>query len=328
MSAGKIDLGDGGIMQAFVVEPGEGDGLRFNALQPSYEDVQGALTLLSKKNSILSNNFLSALLMVDAWNPVYSWRRGVLMQYVPDTTKLPGPYDPTSKPPQKYDLEAVIEAAVRDSPKFKVPGSPEQEFINNLEAIRAGTADFKQEMNDYLTKVGARLKDPQQADAALLEYMNLAESRRRIYRPVPLDEFDLTLPWAVKWPEADPRYEMTRDGVVVDMDPRGKKFFIDWIASLASPQNPKMIPRPDAEDGDAVMGPAATILSIDSLTNRAASVSCQSSSTFARRLQCPALASRRSHRVTVKSVKVQLSNAHSLASCPVRHAKEGSGHQH
>jgi hypothetical protein len=324
-AAGTIELGDGQTMEVFVVEPGEGDGLRFNALQPSYEDVQGALTLLSKKNSILTNGFLSALLMVDPWNPVYSWRRGVLMQYVPDTTKLPGPHDPKSNPPQRYDLEAAMEARVRNSPKFSVPGSPEQEFIVNLEAVRAGTANFKQEMDDYLTKIRDRLADTEQSDAAVIEYMNLAESRRRIYRPVPLDEFDLTLPWAVKWSNSAARFEMTKEGVVVAMDRRGKKFFHDWIASLAS-LDPQMIPRPDAEDIEGSAAYEFASLSLTQSTTRAASVSCQGSTALtARKMQCPALASRRTRRVTVKSIKVQPSQE-SSGLCPVQNAKQTSEH--
>ncbi|GAB7356936.1 hypothetical protein MBLNU459_g7782t1 [Dothideomycetes sp. NU459] len=298
--AGSIIIGDDTI-GAFIVEPGEGENLRCNILQPSYEDVQGALTLLSKKKApMLSKDCLYAMLMVDPWNPVYSWRRGVLLQYVPESTRLPGPYDPKADPPQQYDLESVIEAAVRASPRFaNEVDSPEQEFIENLEGARNKTLNFNQTMTDYLTKVSQRLTDPNQVNEAMTDYLKLAESRRRIYRPVPLDEFDLTLPWATRWPAPDTRYEMTRQGTIVEMAPRGQKFFADWISSLAS-ADPQMIPRPDKDDTDGARINVFASPGHDVISNRTANESCQSSSIQARRIgRCPALSSRKKRSVRV-----------------------------
>jgi hypothetical protein len=60
--------------------------------------------------SLLSLNVFNALMMVDYWNPVYSWRMGVLMQYVPETTT----FNPTTR---TYDLETEFIENVKRSPK-------------------------------------------------------------------------------------------------------------------------------------------------------------------------------------------------------------------
>jgi len=215
------------------------------------------------------------------------------MQYVPDTTSLPGPFDPKANPPQKYDLEAKIEAAVRASPRFKKePDSPEREFIANLEEQRKGSSKFSDRMTDYLKKVAQRLDDPNQVNAAMVDFMTLAESRRRIYRPVPLDEFDLTLPWATNYHHDSP-LEMKSDGTIGTIAPRGVKFFRDWIGSLASP-NPQMIPRPDKDDPDDHIE-QPNILKHTALAARTAAVGCQSSSILRniRRGKCPVLSRQR-----------------------------------
>jgi hypothetical protein len=290
--AGRVVIGNEEF-RTFVVEYGEGENLAFTILQPSYEDVQGASILLTMKPPLLSKDCIYAMLMVDPWNSIYSWKRSVLMQYVPDTTKLPGEFDPKATPPQKYDLEAAIEAAVRDSPRFKnEPNSPEREFITNLEEQRNGSSKFSDRMNDYLTKVAQRLNDPNQVIAAMTEYMKLAESRRRIYRPVPLDEFDLTLPWATNYDYKTP-FEMTSDGTIAPIADRGIKFFRDWIGSLSS-SDPQMIPRPDKDDqNDNIHGvaiPKQTVLAV-----RTASIGCQSSTNVhsIRRGGCPVLSARK-----------------------------------
>jgi hypothetical protein len=288
----KVIIGNEEI-RMFVVEYGEGQNLAFTVLQPSYEDVQAASILLTMRTPLLSKDCLYAMLMVDPWNPVYSWKRGVLMQYVPDTAHLPGTFDPKGNPPQKYDLEAKIEAAVRDSPRFKnEPDSPEREFIANLEEQRKGSSKFSDRMTDYLTKVAGRLGDPKQVNAAMIDFMTLAESRRRIYRPVPLDEFDLTLPWATNYNDESP-FEMKEDGTIGTIAPRGVKFFRDWIGSLAS-SNPQMMPRPDKDDpDDHIKEPI--LLKQTALAARTAAVSCQSSTTLQniRRGKCPVLSSRK-----------------------------------
>ncbi|KEF57336.1 uncharacterized protein A1O9_05253 [Exophiala aquamarina CBS 119918] len=280
-------------LKMFVAQYGEGQNIAFTILQPSYEDVQGASILLSMKTPLLSKDCIYAMLMVDPWNPIYSWKRGVLMQYVPDITHLPGNFDPKASPPQKYDLEAKIEAAVRESPRFKnETDSPEREFIANLEEQRKGNSSFSNRMTDYLEKVAGRLGDPKQVNAAMIDFMTLAESRRRIYRPVPLDEFDLTLPWATNY-NHDAPLEMRPDGTISAIAPRGVKFFRDWIGSLAS-SNPQMMPRSDKDDpDDHVDGPI--IHNQSTLAARTAAIGCQSSPTLQniRRGQCPVLSSRK-----------------------------------
>lgn len=292
--ADKVIIGNHEL-KTFVVEYGEGQNLAFTILQPSYEDVQGASILLALKPPLLSKDCIYAMLMVDPWNPIYSWRRGVLMQYVPDTTKLPGDFDPKANPPQKYDLEAKIEAAVRDSPRFKdEPGSPEREFIANLEEQRNGSSKFSDRMNDYLTKATQRLNDPKQVNAAMTDYMKLAESRRRIYRPVPLDEFDLTLPWATKYEYKTP-FEMTSDGTIAPIADRGIKFFRDWIGSLSS-NDPQMMPPPDKDHPiDNINGNGAVPSNNIAPAVRTAAIGCQSSAIVhsIRQGGCPVLSTRK-----------------------------------
>jgi hypothetical protein len=289
----KVKLSHGQVLEAFVVEYGEGENIRHNIIQPSFEDVQGALTLLSnskQKTPLLTKECIFALLMVDPWNPVYSWRRGVLLQYVPDVTRLSGS-------PPKYNLEETLETAVRDSPRFKnEPDSPEQEFIKNLDAQRKGNSDFSHRMTTYMKKVIQRLSNPAQANEAMTDYLKLAESRRRIYRPLPLDEFDLTMPWATVWPEDESPsacLEMRSDGTVQNLPPRGRTFFTKWIESLSG-ANPQMMPPPDKDDAPGISATAQS-LSFMALADRSFKLSCQTSTKYASRLaQCPAFSHKRS----------------------------------
>lgn len=64
-----------------------------------------------------------ALMMVDFWNPVYSWRRGVLMQYLPQKTNYDGE--------KQYDLESSFTAAIRKSHYVNAANkdSPESNFL-------------------------------------------------------------------------------------------------------------------------------------------------------------------------------------------------------
>lgn len=169
--------------------------------------------------------------MVDFWNPVYSWKRGVLMQYLPRATTL----DATT---QVYDLEASFIAKVKSSPwvKNQIVSSPEYQFVKLLDTP---LDQHGKVITAYFKAVQARMKDD--GAGALRDYLSLAESRRRIYRPLPLDEFDSTIPYATKIPFDSPFIEMTDQGVVQAMPERGQKFLKDWIASLAS-ADPHVVP--------------------------------------------------------------------------------------
>jgi tyrosinase len=118
--------------------------------------------------------------------------------------------------------------------------------------MKKSISEYQAMITDYVVKVQARLA----TQDGISDYLKLAESRRRIYRPVPLDEFAFTLPWAWLWPHERP-LEMTPDGTIREISDRGKKFFDEWIGTLRS-ANPVIIPRPDAHDKED-RTPAATL---------------------------------------------------------------------
>ena len=250
---------------AVVVQNGEGDGGEFTIVHSSFEDATGIRILqlqLAKDGSpaFFSNMTYNAMVMVDAWNPVYSWRRGVLLQYVPDDAQL-------EVSTGRYDLDERFVTAVRSSPRCQDPDSPESEFLANL-SQDAQDSFTSTVMPNYLQKVQAALG----TQAGMADYLKLAESRRRIYRPLPLDEFALTLPYALKY-QAGMYYEMRPDGTVQEMDNRGVTFFNNWRTSVSS-CNPQLIPIPDADAADN----ALRLIASSTPTSRAKhplGISCQ-----------------------------------------------------
>ena len=194
----------------------------FTILQSSIEDRFGAVAMQNLKAGktslkLFSESTANALLMIDFWNPIYSWRRGRLMQYIPTTTTLTG---------NTYDLEANFIAAVKASDAFKDQSSPEYAFV---QLLNVSINDSQTRIEAYLNNVLKRLKKYE----GLRDYMKLAESRRRIYRPLPLDEFGFTLPYARKLDPSTPWYEMTEQGTIQPIPPEGVAFLSAWIGNLA-----------------------------------------------------------------------------------------------
>ena len=117
---GHSDKGDRGVgneqTSFLVAQKGEGK-FRFTTLQASLEDAIGISKMQKipigvgqKTISLLRPHTLRALLLLDFWNPIYSWQRGVLMQYVPETTALiQGSGDPV------FDLEEKFVASIKSS---------------------------------------------------------------------------------------------------------------------------------------------------------------------------------------------------------------------
>lgn len=212
-----------------------GEGVPFVIVQPSYEDARGALEMQSITTatgstiSLLSDQTFNALMMVDFFNPVYSWRRGVLMRYVPETTS----WCPKN---QSYDLEAKFIKLVQESRYTKDPESPESQF---LQLLHQGAEQHKQRISKYFSIVAKRLGTVE----GLKDYLSLAESRRRVFRPVPLDEFGYTLPYALKFdsPRARDYLEMTEMGTTRQMNQRGIEFLWTWINTLWD-VDPHLIP--------------------------------------------------------------------------------------
>lgn len=71
--------------------------------------------------------------------------------------------------------------------------------------------------------------------------MKLAESRRRIYRPLPLDEFGMTLPYALNLPTDWKLIEMKEDATVTEIPERGLKFLNGWTGTLHG-YDPHLLP--------------------------------------------------------------------------------------
>ncbi|OJJ76862.1 hypothetical protein ASPBRDRAFT_201942 [Aspergillus brasiliensis CBS 101740] len=204
----------------------EGIGIYFTALQTSFEDARGVMYL---PDVLVSDTLLKTILLLDFYNPVYSWRRGVLMQYLPDTTTL--------LDNGKYDMEAAFVDNIRASSHASETDSPESRFLalyDNPPSAEAIKSRFKL----YLDKVNARLLTYE----GMVDYLSLAESRRRIYRPLPLDEFGLTLPYALGIPPTAPLIEMTEDATITPIPERGCKFLNCWTGTLHG-FDPKILPQ-------------------------------------------------------------------------------------
>ena len=226
----------------FMVARSDEGNVPFTILQSSIEDHYGAATMQTLKVGpkllqLFSEATVNALLMVDFWNPIYSWRRGRLMQYIPTTTTLTE---------NKYDLESNFIAAVTASDAMKDASSPEYAFVQLL-SVSVDTLQTR--IGVYFSRISKALKTYE----GLRDYMKLAESRRRIYRPLPLDEFGFTLPYARKMDPSTPWYEMTEQGTIQPIPPEGVEFLSTWIGNLAG-FDPEILHDPSSRD-QAVVHP-------------------------------------------------------------------------
>lgn len=153
---GHHDKGDRGMgyqsANFVVTQHGEGT-FKFITLQASIEDTIGLNRILNiptdagKKVSLLTEEAWRALLLLDFWNPIYSWRRGVLMAYVPKTTA-------TTKNSEGlvFDLEAKFKAAVQKSSYASTKGSPEQTFLELYAQFQSAGDGGKAIFDDRVTK--------------------------------------------------------------------------------------------------------------------------------------------------------------------------------
>lgn len=145
---GHRDKGDrgSGYQQANFLVVQHGEGLfKFTTLQASIEDALGVAKMQNiptgvgqKKLPLLKPYTLRALVLLDFWNPIYSWQRGVLMQYVPETTVLV-----QSPEGSVFDLEDKFVTAVQGSSQFNIAGSPEQRFLELRSQFAASEDDGK-----------------------------------------------------------------------------------------------------------------------------------------------------------------------------------------
>ena len=215
-------------LKLFVETLAYSEGVPFVCLQASVEDAQGVIAMQRKLQSngkrypsrLLSETAVQAILMLDFPNPVYSWRRGILMQYLPQTTTLT-----QSTSSSTYDLEQQLLNAVRKSSFVTDAASPEYRF---LQLYDSPPGDFQKIFSNYFSKIQKRLKTLD----GIQDYLMLAESRRRTYRPLPLDEFGAQLPYALSLDREWSRVEMTSDGTITAIPQRGLDFLDKRTESL------------------------------------------------------------------------------------------------
>ncbi|KAI9370725.1 hypothetical protein BJX61DRAFT_548777 [Aspergillus egyptiacus] len=214
-------------IQDFLVvnDNSEGRDICFTTLQASVEDATGVMNI---PETLVSKPLLRCILLLDFYNPIYSWRRGVLMQYLPRTTTLVN---------GKYDMEAAFVAKIRASRHASETDSPETQFLTLYDNPPSDDA-IRCRLESYLGNVTRQIKTPE----GLYNYMMLAESRRRIYRPLPLDEFGLTLPYALALPTTWSPIEMAEDATVTPIPERGLNFLKCWTGTLHG-FDPKLLPQ-------------------------------------------------------------------------------------
>ena len=218
----------------FIVTAPKTEGSAFVIVQPSYEDAQGVLNAQNIiidqgfPEALLSEKAFNALMMIDFCNPVYSWRRGVLSQYVPSKTLLNG---------TEYDFEANFISAIRTSTFGKETDSPESQFLAFYDSGKQAD-DYKQIITQYMGIMSDQIK----SEKGLLQHLKLAESRRRLYRPLPLDEFGFTLPYATLLSLDAPFLEMMPNGTIQPIPSRGLEFLKSWLDTLWT-VDPKLIPQ-------------------------------------------------------------------------------------
>jgi hypothetical protein len=144
------------------------------------------------------------------------------MEYVPESAQ----FDTNTK---SYDVIQQFTANVRASSDARDPRSPEFEVLELLDIPDDRYVElFTKRVNDYLQNIANRFSTGDVAkQAAVDEYMLLAEGRRRLFKGfedskpdgVGLDEFRLTLPIAVQ-PAELPLTQMTEAGDVEIMPPK------------------------------------------------------------------------------------------------------------
>lgn len=149
---------------------------------------------------ILSPHFAASLLMVDFPNPVFSPRRAALLEHMPETAQV----DPTG------GLSRQLAERIRQAAQGR-PGSPEAEFVANWDLAETAWRDtFAARINAYMAAVARNVA----TDDGFDRYVRLAESRRREFRAMRLNEFALTLP-VTAIPSSDPLLQMQEDATVV-----------------------------------------------------------------------------------------------------------------
>ncbi|MFE5586320.1 hypothetical protein [Kitasatospora sp. NPDC056531] len=169
--------------------------------EAAYEDNDVVRQLVQR--GIVPAKLAACALMVDFTNPVFSPDRARLATYVPTA--------PTAVAALGEQVVRAILAAAAKLPA----DSPEGRF-----AAAWALADdewrpaFAQRIDAYLVRVADRIR----TDAGFADCVRLAESRRRDFKAMRLDEFELTLP-VTNIPADSPRLAMAEDATVTQRRP-------------------------------------------------------------------------------------------------------------
>ncbi|MFE9936804.1 hypothetical protein [Streptomyces hirsutus] len=153
------------------------------------------------RHGLLSAKFAACVLMVDFPNPVFSLPRAHLMRYTPTAaTKLSALCD-------------QMALAITDAARTLPADSPEGLFAAHWRVPDdAWQAVFGQRVDAYVRKAAARARTEDGFD----DYVRLAESRRRQFRAMKLNEFQLTLP-VTDIPADAPPLAMREDATAVPL---------------------------------------------------------------------------------------------------------------
>lgn len=165
--------------------------------EPAFEDVDLLDQLI--RAGLLSRRLVACVLMVDFPNPIFSTRRARLMKHLPDAAI------------SATGWSEAIAGRIMAASEASSPGSPEREFAANWSLGEdAWRGAFVQRITDYFIAVERELARADGFDA----YVHLAESRRREFRPLPLNEARLLVP-TTNIPLSSPTLQMTVEGTVV-----------------------------------------------------------------------------------------------------------------
>lgn len=152
----------------------------FAVPEASVEDTEVVRQMVAA--GLLTARFAACVLMVDFPNPVYSPRRARLLAHLPCAATL----DPAGGGLSDQLATAIVAAA-----KGRPADGPEAELAANWAlAENEWRGRFAARIQAYMAAVGARASTAAGCD----DYVRLAESRRREFRAMRLNEFALTLP--------------------------------------------------------------------------------------------------------------------------------------
>ncbi|MFE9425618.1 hypothetical protein ACFYNO_21920 [Kitasatospora sp. NPDC006697] len=164
--------------------------------EPALEDNDVVRQMV--QTGLITAKFAACALMVDFANPVFSADRAHLLTYVPTT------------PTPAATLTEQVAQAITTAAGILPPTSPEARFAADWALPdTAWQQAFATRIDGYLGRVAARIA----TRAGFEEYVRLAESRRREFKAMRLNEFELTLP-ATTIPASAHRLRMLEDATV------------------------------------------------------------------------------------------------------------------